>query len=170
MKLPHRRHFLHLAAGAAALPAVMCVARAQAYPSRPCALSSAFHPAFHAVVRNEPPLEIKSFARWCAPSYGGENFHEECRNYCPGNRKRGAIAFKTRLVRAVASRLVRAPAYRRAGCAGVADWLTEVEPFTDTSEVVVGAYDRRIRRRPRSHFRGRRRLSAWRLRLTAGTL
>ena len=35
MKLPHRRHFLHLAAGAAALPAVSRGARAQAYPTRP---------------------------------------------------------------------------------------------------------------------------------------
>jgi tripartite-type tricarboxylate transporter receptor subunit TctC len=35
MKLPHRRHFLHLALGAAALPAVWRVAWAQAYPSRP---------------------------------------------------------------------------------------------------------------------------------------
>src|SRR6187455_3437524 len=34
MKLP-RRTFLHLAAGAAALPAVSRIARAQAYPSRP---------------------------------------------------------------------------------------------------------------------------------------
>ena len=34
MKLPHRRQFLHLAAGAAALPAVSRIARAQAYPSR----------------------------------------------------------------------------------------------------------------------------------------
>ena len=34
MKLP-RRNFLHLAAGAAALPAVSRVAWAQAYPSRP---------------------------------------------------------------------------------------------------------------------------------------
>src|SRR5215470_14511879 len=34
MKLP-RRQFLHLAAGAAALPAVSGIARAQAYPSRP---------------------------------------------------------------------------------------------------------------------------------------
>jgi TAT (twin-arginine translocation) pathway signal sequence len=30
-----RRQFLHLAAGAAALPAVSSIARAQAYPSRP---------------------------------------------------------------------------------------------------------------------------------------
>jgi len=35
MKLPHRRQFLHLAAGVAALPAVSRIARAQAYPSRP---------------------------------------------------------------------------------------------------------------------------------------
>jgi tripartite-type tricarboxylate transporter receptor subunit TctC len=35
MKLPHRRQFLHLAAGAAALPALSRVAWAQAYPTRP---------------------------------------------------------------------------------------------------------------------------------------
>src|SRR5262245_27179501 len=35
MKLPHRRQFLHLAAGAAALPVVSRIAWAQAYPSRP---------------------------------------------------------------------------------------------------------------------------------------
>src|SRR5262249_32678301 len=35
MKLPHRRQFLHLAAGAAALPAVSRIAFGQAYPSRP---------------------------------------------------------------------------------------------------------------------------------------
>ena len=35
MKLPHRRQFLHLAAGAAALPFAPHVARAQAYPTRP---------------------------------------------------------------------------------------------------------------------------------------
>jgi tripartite-type tricarboxylate transporter receptor subunit TctC len=37
MKIPRRR-FLHLAAGAAAVPAISCAARAQAYPSRPIAL------------------------------------------------------------------------------------------------------------------------------------
>ena len=38
MKLPHRRHLLRLAAGAAALPALARVAGAQAYPSRPVTL------------------------------------------------------------------------------------------------------------------------------------
>ena len=41
MKFP-RRPFLHLAAGAAALPAVSRVARAQAYPSRPVRIVVAF--------------------------------------------------------------------------------------------------------------------------------
>src|SRR5262245_18873518 len=35
MKFPHRRQFLHLAAGAAASPAASRIARAQAYPARP---------------------------------------------------------------------------------------------------------------------------------------
>src|SRR3954453_1983746 len=43
MKLP-RRKFLHLAAGAAALPAVSRLARAQAYPSRPVRIVVGFPP------------------------------------------------------------------------------------------------------------------------------
>ena len=45
MKLPHRRQFLHLAAGAAALPAVSRIAWAQAYPSRPVRIIVATAPA-----------------------------------------------------------------------------------------------------------------------------
>jgi tripartite-type tricarboxylate transporter receptor subunit TctC len=44
MKLP-RREFLHLAAGAAALPAVSCVAWAQTYPTRPVRWIVGFTPA-----------------------------------------------------------------------------------------------------------------------------
>jgi tripartite-type tricarboxylate transporter receptor subunit TctC len=44
MKLPHRRRFLHLAAGAAALPFAPSIARAQAYPSRPVRLVVGFPP------------------------------------------------------------------------------------------------------------------------------
>src|SRR5262245_34233828 len=44
MKLP-RRQFLHLAAGAAALPAVTRIAWAQAYPSRPVRLIVPVAPA-----------------------------------------------------------------------------------------------------------------------------
>src|SRR6516165_2213562 len=44
MKLP-RRNFLHLAAGAAALPFAPHVARAQAYPTRPVRIIVGFAPA-----------------------------------------------------------------------------------------------------------------------------
>jgi tripartite-type tricarboxylate transporter receptor subunit TctC len=44
MKVPHRRRFLHLAAGAATLPAISRIARAQAYPSRPVRIIVGFAP------------------------------------------------------------------------------------------------------------------------------
>ena len=44
MKLP-RRKFLHLAAGAAALPTVSRIARAQNYPTRPVRIIAGFPPA-----------------------------------------------------------------------------------------------------------------------------
>src|SRR5262245_52400561 len=50
MKLP-RRNFLHLAAGAAALPAVSRVANAQAYPTRPVRIIVPFAGAFDIMAR-----------------------------------------------------------------------------------------------------------------------
>ena len=44
MKLPHRRHVLHLLAGAAALPVVLRFAWAQSYPTRPVRLIVGFAP------------------------------------------------------------------------------------------------------------------------------
>jgi len=44
MKLPHRRRFLHLVAGAAALPAISRIARAQVYPTRPVRIVIGFAP------------------------------------------------------------------------------------------------------------------------------
>jgi tripartite-type tricarboxylate transporter receptor subunit TctC len=44
MKLPHRRQFLHLAAGAAALPALSRIARAQVYPTKPVNIIVPFGP------------------------------------------------------------------------------------------------------------------------------
>src|SRR5262245_36304243 len=42
MKLSSRRHFMRLTAGAAALPAVTRIARAQAYPTRPVRIICGF--------------------------------------------------------------------------------------------------------------------------------
>src|SRR5262245_31792493 len=44
MKLPHRRQLLHLAAGAAAVPALSRYAWAQGYPARPVRLIVGFAP------------------------------------------------------------------------------------------------------------------------------
>src|SRR6187200_737238 len=45
MKLSHRRQFLHLVAGAAALPVGLRFARAQAYPTRPVRWIVGYPPA-----------------------------------------------------------------------------------------------------------------------------
>jgi tripartite-type tricarboxylate transporter receptor subunit TctC len=44
LKFPHRRRFLHLAAGAAALPAMSHIASTQAYPSKPVRIIVGFPP------------------------------------------------------------------------------------------------------------------------------
>ena len=54
MKLPHRRQFLHLAAGAAALPAMPRFASALDYPSRPVRLLEGFGVAALVAPRPRP--------------------------------------------------------------------------------------------------------------------
>jgi hypothetical protein len=44
MKLPHRRQFLHLVAGAAALPAISLIAGAQSRPTRPITIIVPYAP------------------------------------------------------------------------------------------------------------------------------
>ena len=63
MKLP-RRQFLHLAAGAAALPAVSRIARAQAYPSRPVRMIVRFPPAARA------DIVARLMAQWLSERLG----------------------------------------------------------------------------------------------------
>jgi tripartite-type tricarboxylate transporter receptor subunit TctC len=59
MKLP-RRNFLHLAAGAAALPAVSRIARAQAYPSRPVRIIAGFAPGGNGNIGTEAVVRASS--------------------------------------------------------------------------------------------------------------
>jgi tripartite-type tricarboxylate transporter receptor subunit TctC len=63
MKLP-RRNFLHLAAGAAALPAVSRIAKAQAYPTRPVRIISPFGTA------GANDLVARLIGQWLSERFG----------------------------------------------------------------------------------------------------
>jgi tripartite-type tricarboxylate transporter receptor subunit TctC len=64
MKLPHRRQVLHLAAGAAALPAVSRIARAQAYPSRPVRLVVGYAPG------GAGDISMRLLGQWLSERFG----------------------------------------------------------------------------------------------------
>ena len=64
MKLPRRRQFLQLAAGAAALPLVSRIARAQAYPSRPVRWIVGFPPGGGA------DTVARIMAQWLSDRFG----------------------------------------------------------------------------------------------------
>jgi tripartite-type tricarboxylate transporter receptor subunit TctC len=63
MKLP-RRQFLHLAAGAAALPALSRIARAQAYPSRPVRLVVGYAPG------GAGDISMRLLGQWLSERFG----------------------------------------------------------------------------------------------------
>ena len=64
MKLPHRRHFLHLAAGAAALPAASRFALAQAYPTRSVRIIAATGPG------GAPDILARLLGQWLSERLG----------------------------------------------------------------------------------------------------
>jgi tripartite-type tricarboxylate transporter receptor subunit TctC len=63
-KLPHRRRFLHLAAGAAVLPAVSRIAWAQAYPTRPVRVIVGF------TAGSAPDIVARLMGQWLSERLG----------------------------------------------------------------------------------------------------
>src|SRR5499433_1557367 len=78
MKLLHRRQFLHLAAGAAALPAGPRIARAQAWPARPVRIISGYPPG------GSNDLYARLTAQWLSERLG-QQFIVENRGGAGGN-------------------------------------------------------------------------------------
>jgi tripartite-type tricarboxylate transporter receptor subunit TctC len=64
MKFSHRRQFMHLAAGAAVLPAVSHLARAQAYPARPVHVMVGYPPG------TSPDVAARLIGQWLSERLG----------------------------------------------------------------------------------------------------
>jgi tripartite-type tricarboxylate transporter receptor subunit TctC len=84
MKLPHRRQFLHLAAGAAALPAVSRIAWAQAYPTRPVRIIVGL------AAGSSPDIVARLIAQWLSERLG-QQFVVENRPGAAGNLATEAV-------------------------------------------------------------------------------
>jgi tripartite-type tricarboxylate transporter receptor subunit TctC len=85
MKLPHRRQFLHLVAGAAALPTLSRVARAQAYPTRPVRLIVGYPPG------TTPDILARLMSQWLSERLG-QPFVIENRPGASGNIATESVA------------------------------------------------------------------------------
>ena len=126
LKFPRRR-FLHLAAGAAALPAVSRIARAQAYPSRPVRIIVAF-PA-----GGPTDIAARLLGQWLSMRLGQE-FIVENRAGASGNIGTAAVVRSApdgyMLLMAVSPNTINATLYRKLSY----DFLRDVVPVANVAE------------------------------------
>jgi Tripartite tricarboxylate transporter family receptor len=125
MKLP-RRQFLHLAGGAAAVPAVSRIARAQAYPTRPVRIVLGFGAG------GAPDIVARLMGQWLSERLG-QQFIIENRPGASGNIATEAVARApsdghTLLILAI-SNAVNATLYDKLNF----DFLTDIAPVAGIS-------------------------------------
>jgi tripartite-type tricarboxylate transporter receptor subunit TctC len=84
MKLPHRRQFLHLAAGAASLPALSRTARAQTYPTKPVVIVVGF------TAGGSTDILARLIGQWLSERLG-QPFQIENRTGAASNIAAGAV-------------------------------------------------------------------------------
>ena len=160
MKLPHRRQFLHLAAGAAALPAVSRIARAQAYPARPVRL------IVTVVAGGSPDIIARLMAQWLSERLK-QPFVVENRSGAAGNI---GTEFVVRappdgytLMLAISANAINASLYPNLGV----NFIRDIAPVASISTIllVMGSIHRSRRTRSRSSSpmpRPTRARSTWR--------
>src|SRR5947209_11862490 len=127
MKLP-RRKFLHLAAGAAALPIMPPIARAQAWPSRPVRITVGF-PAGGAT-----DIQARLMGQWLSDRLG-QQFISENRGGASGNIATEAVAKATpdgyTLLQVVTPQAINAALYSNLNF----DFLRDIAPVICAARV-----------------------------------
>jgi tripartite-type tricarboxylate transporter receptor subunit TctC len=133
MKLPHRRQFLHLAAGATTLPLLSQIAKAQTYPSRPVRIIVGF-PA-----GSSSDIAARLMAQWLS-EHLGQHFVIENRPGAGGNIATEAVvrapADGYALLLAGSNDAINATLYENVNFNFIHD-LTPVAGILDTPLVMV---------------------------------
>jgi hypothetical protein len=132
MELPYRRQFLHLGAGAAALPAVSRVAWAQAYPTRPVRIIVGFGAGF------SPDIVVRLVGQRLSERFG-QQFVVENRPGAAGNLATEAVVRAPpdgyTLLLANGANAVSATLYEKLGF----DFIRDIAPV---ASIAGAAYDR----------------------------
>ena len=129
MKLP-RRQILHLAVGAAALPAASRIARAQSYPARPVRLIEGFGPG------SAPDIVARVLGQWLS-EHLGRQFVVDNRTGAAGNIATEAVVRASpdgyTLLMVGSANAINAPLYEKLNF----NFIRDIEPVASISRALL---------------------------------